>query len=60
VLFLLASVFLLIIDDGTIPMVIDGVGDYYSRAAGFIGIGCFITFVAVVAFWIGQKKALFQ
>jgi hypothetical protein len=44
-------------------MVIGGVGDYYSLAAGFIGTGCFITFVAAGAFWfiwIGQKRALFQ
>jgi NNP family nitrate/nitrite transporter-like MFS transporter len=52
-----------LIGGGAIPMVIGGVGDYYSLAAGFIGTGCFITFVAAAAswiVWIGQKRAPFQ
>jgi hypothetical protein len=34
------------------------VGDYYSLAVGFSGIGCIITLVALAAFWIGRKGAL--
>jgi NNP family nitrate/nitrite transporter-like MFS transporter len=50
--------FAFLIGGGAIPLAIGAVGDYYSLAVGFSGIGCIITLVALAAFWIGRKGAL--
>ena len=44
---------------GVMPVAIGSVGDYFSLATGFAGVGCSIVLVAIAGFWIGRKRALF-
>jgi len=48
-----------LIGGGAMPMAIGGVGDHFSLATGFVGIGCTITMAAAIAFLLGRKRAIF-
>ena len=41
---------------GVIPLGIGVVGDHYSLAVSFVGIGCLTIVAAIVAFGLGRKK----
>ncbi|MGB3211553.1 MAG: MFS transporter [Desulforhopalus sp.] len=43
---------------GVIPVAIGSVGDYFSLAIGFIGIGCAITLIATASIMAGRKRIL--
>jgi MFS transporter, NNP family, nitrate/nitrite transporter len=45
---------------GVIPIAIGAVGDYFSLASGFIGIGCMTIVTATAAFGLRQKKVFFH